>query len=281
MHRVKQLAGIAVVLVCVAGCSGLKTASSNGSGNTGGGGGSQAVTVTISPLSTSVAPFSTATFSASVTGTTNTAVTWQVNNVAGGTAKTGVISASGTYSAPYTIDPSLIPANGAASVTVTAVSQASSGSMASATVSLIPQQQNAQSGAVELGTSGGNVNDLSGNHCCGGTLGSLVGRNGSYFILSNNHVLAKSDMGIVGDAISQPGIIDSPSPCTTEGTTTVAHLSEFFNLETGPFPKADAALAQIVNGQVDTSGNIWLLGATQTNGVPDAGAPHAGTGIAA
>jgi hypothetical protein len=41
----------------------------------------------------------------------------------------------------------------------------------------------------------------------------------------------------------------------------------------------DAAIAQIVNGAVDPSGNILFLGATQTNGVPDPGAPNAGAGI--
>ena len=166
-------------------------------------------------------------------------------------------------------------------VTVTAVSKANSNLFGTATVTVVSLNKNAQNGAVKLGTSGGNVNDTSGKFCCGGTLGSLVIRNGTNYILSNNHVLAKSDTGIVGDAISQPGIIDSPTTCTTAGTATVANLSEFFNLETGPNPKIDAALAQIVNGQVDTGGNILLLGATQTGGVPDPGAPHAGSGVAA
>ncbi len=39
-------------------------------------------------------------FSATVTNTTNTAVTWSVNGVAGGSAATGTISAAGRYTAP-------------------------------------------------------------------------------------------------------------------------------------------------------------------------------------
>ena len=39
-------------------------------------------------------------FAASVTGTTNTAVTWSVNNVAGGNSASGTITSSGNYSAP-------------------------------------------------------------------------------------------------------------------------------------------------------------------------------------
>ncbi len=279
MRRLERIAIVAVVS-CVAGCSGLQTSTTSGGGNTGGGG-SQSVTISITPTSATLAPFGTAAFSASVSGTSNTAVTWQVNGVAGGTTKTGLISSGGIYAAPYSIDPSLVASDSnSVTLTVTAVSQANSTAMASATVTLVTQQRNAQTGAIELGTSGGNVSDLNGKYCCGGTLGSLVSRNGTYYILSNNHVLAKSDSGIVGDAITQPGIIDATSPCTTDGVTTVAHLSEFFNLETGPLPKVDAALAQIVSGQVDTSGKILLLAATETEGVPDADAPQGGSGVA-
>jgi hypothetical protein len=197
-----------------------------------------------------------------------------------GSQTTGLISSGGVYRAPHSIASNLIPANGdAVTVTVKAVSVANSAATGSATVTLRTQEQATQTGAVKLGTSGGNINDTATGVCCGGTLGSLVSRNGTQYILSNNHVLAKSDSGIVGDPISQPGLIETN--CQVSGTQTVAHLSEFFNLQTGPTPKVDAALAQVVIGTVDASGNILLLGATQTNGIPDSGAPHAGTGTAA
>lgn len=41
-----------------------------------------------------------------------------------------------------------------------------------------------------------------------GTLGCLVGRDGEWFILSNNHVLAASNQGKIGDPILQPGTAD-------------------------------------------------------------------------
>ncbi|HLG14060.1 MAG TPA: hypothetical protein VJH03_05950 [Blastocatellia bacterium] len=44
-----------------------------------------------------------------------------------------------------------------------------------------------------FGVSGGNVNDISKRFCCSGTLGSLVTSGGANYILSNNHVLARSD----------------------------------------------------------------------------------------
>jgi hypothetical protein len=278
MRRNQICASILAAGLWVAGCSGL-----NDYKHSGGGGGGGSSNISISPSTATVPTFGTQAFTATVSGQTNTAVTWQVNGIAGGSQTTGYISSSGTYVAPSGV-PTKSNGSGDSTVTtvmVTAVSQANSGLVANATVTVSSLNKNAQSGAVKLGTSGGNVNDTSGNFCCGGTLGSLVVRNGTYYILSNNHVLAKSDSGIAGDPINQPGLIDSSTTCTTSGTSTVSNLSEFFNLETGPNPKVDAALAQIVNGQVDTGGNILLLGATATNGTPDAGAPHAGTGVTA
>lgn len=241
------------------------------------------MSVTLNMNTATVNVFGTQQFSAVVTGTTNTAVTWQVNGVTGGSQATGYISSTGLFVAPSGVPVAASGGNVApTTVTVTAVSQASASATGSAVVTIAAQtNQNAQAGAVELGTSGGNVTDISGNSCCGGTLGSLVTRNGTNYILGNNHVLAKSDFGTIGDAISQPGIIDVPKPntCTTTGTKTVANLSEFYNLQTGSQPSVDAALAQIVNGSVDASGNILLLGGTQTNGVPNPAPPASGAGI--
>ncbi len=60
-----------------------------------------------------------------------------------------------------------------------------------------------------LGTSGGNINDIGTLYCCAGTLGALVqDSSGNLYILSNNHVLAKTNAGQFGDPIIQPGLID-------------------------------------------------------------------------
>lgn len=61
----------------------------------------------------------TAQFTATVNGVASTAVTWQVNGVAGGSAANGTISATGLYTAPATL-----PAN--PNVMITAVSTATS-----------------------------------------------------------------------------------------------------------------------------------------------------------
>lgn len=62
-------------------------------------------------------------FTATVTGTTNTAVLWQVNSITGGNATYGTISATGLYTAPFVLS--------AATVTITAVLQASATSSGS------------------------------------------------------------------------------------------------------------------------------------------------------
>lgn len=266
---------LAALVAGITGCSGLSDLKHTGGG--GNGGGTQPSTVVVSPASATVQPFGTKTFTATVSGTAS-AVTWEVNGVAGGTQVTGLISSSGVYQAPFKIAPSLIPANGDnATITITAVSQTNSTLTGTATVTLQSQQQATQSGAVKLGTSGGNANDTATGVCCSGTLGSLVSLGGTQYILSNNHVMARSDGGVPGDPITQPGLIETN--CNIAGTQTVANLSQFFNLESGPAPKVDAALAQVSPGNVDSAGNIFLLGATQTGGVPDPGAPAQGLGI--
>jgi hypothetical protein len=76
------------------------------------------VTVSVSPASASLqVGMATQAFSATVTDTTNTAVSWQVNQVPGGNATLGTISAAGVYTPPATV-------SGTLAVTVTAVSLA-------------------------------------------------------------------------------------------------------------------------------------------------------------
>src|SRR5713226_1685097 len=169
--RRKQILSICFVMMpFLAACSGLPKT---------GGGGPQQVSVTVTPATPTVNNFATQQFTAAVTGTTNTAVTWQVNTVAGGSQATGFISSSGLFVAPGAV-PTKSDGSGNSvptTVKVTAVSQANVSASNSATVTIVPQNQNAQSGAIKLGSSGGNANAFSTTGtkitCCGGTLGSL------------------------------------------------------------------------------------------------------------
>ena len=254
---------------------------------------SPAGSVSVSPGAVTVPDFGTQQFTASLNGSPTTAATWQVNGVVGGSLADGFISTSGVYFAPSGVPTKSDGSGGSVTttVTVTAVSQVNSAS-GSATVTIVPANEQAQSGAVVLGTSGGNANDSSTNTathtitCCGGTLGALVVRGGTQYILSNNHVLARTDLapkpilGQIGEPIIQPGLVDTAT-CTPSGARTVANLSDFYNLETGTGTKIDAAIAQVVPGNVDPSGNILYLGAPDANGVPVPAAPRAGTGMTA
>ena len=248
-----------------------------------------AVQVLVQPATASVSDFRTQQFTAAVTGSSNTAVTWQVNGVTGGSQKFGFISSTGLFVAPSAV-PTKSDGQGntiTTTLTITALSQADSTASATATVTIVPDNANTQSVPVELGTTGGNAHDFVNNTakntitCCGGTLGSLVIRGGVQYILSDNHILARSDGATVGDAIIQPGLIDTAT-CTTAGTTTIANLSQFSNLQANPSQNIDAAIAQVLTGKVDPAGNIIYLGASvDANGVPVAGAPQGGTGVPA
>jgi len=130
-----------------------------------------------------------------------------------------------------------------------------------------------QTSAILLGSSGGNNRDYdaSGNQivdCCSGTLGALVQDTaGHQYLLSNNHVLARSDHAAVGDAIIQPGLIDNN--CTPygegSGTTPVATLTTWLPLNSKS-TNADAAVARVNSGAVSGAGSILELGSLQANG---------------
>ena len=247
------------------------------------------IVVSVQPVTASVSDFRTQQFTAAVNGTTNTAVTWQVNGATGGSQKFGFISSTGLFVAPSAV-PTKSDSQGNTITTtlqITAVSQADATASGTSTVTIVPDNANAEPVPVELGSSGGNAKDFVNNAakntitCCGGTLGALVTRGGVQYILSANHILARSDAATVGDAIVQPGLIDTPT-CTTAGTTTVANLSQFSNLQANPSLNVDAAIAQAVAGKVDPAGKIIYLGSTvDSNGVPVTDAPQGGTGLPA
>lgn len=249
------------------------------------------IAVTPNPVNVSI--FTTQQFSASVSNLSNSAVTWRVNGLTGGSQQIGFISSSGLYVAPGGVPTTSNGSGGVTTttVTVTAVSQANPSVSGSAVVTIFPQNQNPLGNPFLLGSSGGNQKDsqtTSGNliTCCGGTLGSAVTRGGIQYILSNNHVLARTDLGTVtnattpGDNIIQPSLVDSR--CGQGAFAIVANLSQFYNLETGSTPKIDAAIAQIVPNGLNPSGNIlYLGGTTDANNVPVPGPPHTGSGVIA
>ncbi|MHC4753796.1 MAG: carboxypeptidase regulatory-like domain-containing protein [Planctomycetota bacterium] len=123
------------------------------------------------------------------------------------------------------------------------------------------EHQAVQSQPIKLGTSGGNINDRSTLYCCSGTLGALVEDGVGQYILSNNHVLARTNLGIIGESINQPGQIDQG--CGQTGI--VASLSDFVKIRFRkgraiPLNAVDAAIAVVVDGAVDPNGGILDIG---------------------
>ncbi len=119
----------------------------------GGGGGSitppppPQITVSITPASGSVLLGETLSFSATVSGTSNTAVTWSVSGIPGGSPQVGTISADGLYTAPADLPP-----GGTVQVTATCQADTSKSSTAAVAVtSDISLSVTPNSSSVELG----------------------------------------------------------------------------------------------------------------------------------
>ena len=74
----------------VAGCGGAKSNTS----------GSSQVSIKLNQATATLVPGQTQQFTATVTGTDNTGVTWNVDSVSGGDPQHGTISSSGVYTAP-------------------------------------------------------------------------------------------------------------------------------------------------------------------------------------
>lgn len=92
---------------------------------------SQGVAVAVSPASASISPGATQQFTASVTGTSDTAVTWTTSGTGCGGTNCGTISTGGLYTAPTTV-PS------PATVTITATSVFDPAESASSEVTIVP-----------------------------------------------------------------------------------------------------------------------------------------------
>lgn len=242
-----------------------------------GGGSSKSTTpivsaIAITPTSATVPIGGSQTFTANVTA--GTVVTWSLSGP-------GSINANGTYVAPSTF-PS--PNN----ITITATASGQTGTASGSVVYPLDNTAN-QSTPIKLGTSGGNVLDNSsdGKSCCIGTLGSLISIGANNFILSNNHVLARSSKGVAGESIDQPGQAGCPAGSQGEPVATLsqqAALKPTTVITTGacagqPAPcgnspsNVDAALAAIdtaPSSAVDTTGTILDLGAAGPSSIAPA-----------
>ena len=223
--------------------------------------------------------------------------------------KSGSINSSNPYytycTATYTA-PSAVPSQAIYAIATVAANSASTSYskllLNGSGLNTSPlDNQAAQTAAVQMGSSGGNNNDVdiqtdpnTGQSfiadCASGTLGALVkDQAANLYILSNNHVLAESDQGSIGDSIIQPGLVDTgctqypgniPTPTNGTGAAirSIGTLQYWVPLNNNT-TNVDAALANTSSASVDASGNVIALGAAGggSNQIA-AGAPVAGTG---
>ncbi len=110
------------IAILMTACSGLPSSSSSSSS----GSSSTPVTVALNQSAVNVTVGASQQFTATVTGSSNTSVTWSVDGVSGGNSTVGTINASGKYIAPAS--------PGKHTVTATSVAQSSSTAQASVSV---------------------------------------------------------------------------------------------------------------------------------------------------
>jgi hypothetical protein len=164
------------------------------------------IVVTIKPSNNSVILGNSINFGATVTNTTNTAVTWSINGIAGGNATVGTISSAGVFTAPADL-PS------AATVNVTATSQADSTKSATVTATITSD-----------------VNLSIAPNTAGVALGATQSFQSS--IASNGHPDSTVHWSIAGAAcplncgtVTSSGIYTAPSILPTPAIVTVTAVS--------------------------------------------------------
>ena len=140
-------------------------------------GSTSGVSVTISPTSAMLAIGTTQQFTANVTGTTNTAVTWSVDGTNGGNSNVGTVDSSGLYVAPATAGSHTVVATSVADPTQTAGALVSTISLSvSPQSTTIAPSATAQFTATVLGTNNTavtwSVDGISGGNSTVGTIGS-------------------------------------------------------------------------------------------------------------
>ncbi len=141
------------------------------------------ITVAVAPASVSTLLGEPQTFSVTVSNTTNTAVSWSVNGIPGGSAAVGTIDAGGIYTAP-----TIMPEHASVTVRATSAADASKNSSSLVTItSDISVTVSPATAPVELGAShaftatvnsAGNPNravtwTLSGSGCAGAACGTV------------------------------------------------------------------------------------------------------------
>jgi hypothetical protein len=259
----------ALLLILAAFLSGCAGAANSGNSSNPNPPSSGSIQVTVSPNPANVRAGSSQQFTATVTGTTNTAVTWSVNNVSGGSSTTGTINSSGLYTAPAALpNPN--------SLTIQATSSADSSASGSSSVALL----NPTPVLTSINPTSMNVGALSltvtGSNFVNGAQVLLAGTPLTTTFVNSTQLTATgtaSAPGLFAISVSNPNPGQSTSASLNLQVNSTTQASACSGMSTGagaslngfrPFPAANLWNEDISNAAVDpNSGNyINFIGST-------------------
>ncbi len=208
MNRTKLMLFLLLSIV-LGGCSSLYTS---------GGGGAQSFGLAVTPGSATLHGTSSQQFTAKADDGSNPALTWLVNGVAGGSATTGTISASGLYVAPE-----FPPANN--SITVTAQVTSDSNKYGTAKVSLqnpIPQISTASPMSFAVGAITVNITGL---HFAPGATVYLGGTPLATTLISSTQITATGavELNQVGNANL---MVTNPNPGSASSSSISVRITK-------------------------------------------------------
>jgi hypothetical protein len=224
---------------------------------------SGSISVTVTPNPASVRAGSSQQFAATVTGTSNSSVTWSVNNVAGGNSAFGTITASGNYTAPATLpNPNTI--------TIQAMSSADSSASGTSAVTLLnptPALSSVNPTSVNVGAFSLTV---TGSKFLSGSQVLLAGVPLTTTFVSSTQLTATgtaSTVGIFAVSVSNPNPGQSSSSSINLQVTSATQASACSGMATGagaslngfrPFPASNAWNQDISAASVDPNSDSYI-----------------------
>jgi hypothetical protein len=224
---------------------------------------SGSISVTVTPNPASVRAGSSQQFAATVTGTSNSSVTWSVNNVAGGNSAFGTITASGNYTAPATLpNPNTI--------TIQAMSSADSSASGTSAVTLLnptPALSSVNPTSVNVGAFSLTV---TGSKFLSGSQVLFAGVPLTTTFVSSTQLTATgtaSTVGIFAVSVSNPNPGQSSSSSINLQVTSATQASACSGMATGagaslngfrPFPASNAWNQDISAASVDPNSDSYI-----------------------
>ncbi len=221
------------------------------------------IQVSVTPNPANVRAGASQQFAAKVTGTSNTAVTWSVSNVAGGNSTSGTISSSGLYTAPATLPNSN-------TITIQATSSADSSANGSSNVTLLnatPVLSSINPSSISVGALSLTVN---GSNFLSGSQVLLAGNPLATTFVNSTQLTATgnaSSPGIFAVTVSNPNPGQSTSSSINLQVTSTTQASACSGMAVGagaslngfrPFPANNAWNQDISGAAVDPNSASYI-----------------------